>query len=149
MTKLSESTDTEVITVPLKLCGLNEYINVERTNRFQAAKLKRQTQDDLGLFIRHNIAIGKLHKHTRKVSLIIDWYEPNNMRDNDNVAFAVKFIQDALVENGIFPDDNRKHIEGIMHRIFTDKSNPRITIHIVEGEDRKCFGITNTESQSE
>lgn len=67
---------------------------------------------------------------------MIDWYEPNSRRDNDNVAFAVKFIQDALVENGVFDDDNRKHIEGLAHRISTDQQNPRIVIHILEGEDR-------------
>ena len=131
---------TEVIIFPIKLLSLNEYITAERTNRYQSAKIKRHIQDTLRLFIHHAVAMKTLHRHENKCSLYIEWWEENNRRDNDNVAFAIKFIQDALVEYGIFPDDSRKYIEGLYHEIFTDKKNPRIVVHILEGEDRP-YGI--------
>lgn len=136
---MTESGETEEITFPTKLISLNEYVNAERMNRYKSANIKRSTQDELGLYIRHAIHCGLLHRHTKKCSLLIDWYEPNNRRDCDNVGFAIKFIQDALVENGVFPDDSRKYIEGIAHRIYTDQKKPRIVVHILEGEDRKCL----------
>lgn len=138
---MTESGDSETITLPIKLPGLNEYIDLERLNKYKSAKLKRMTQDDLGLLIRHEIAIGHLHRHSNKVSIVFDWYEPNNRRDCDNVSFAQKFVLDALVENGVFPDDSRKYIEGIAHRIATDKGNPRVVLHILEREDRKCLQL--------
>lgn len=127
---------TEAITFPVKLLSLNEYITAERTNRYQSAKIKRHIQDTLKLFITHAVAMKELHRHENKCSLYIEWWEENNRRDNDNVSFATKFIQDAFVECGIFPDDSRKYIEGLYHDIFTDKNNPRIVVHILEGEDR-------------
>jgi hypothetical protein len=78
----------------------------------------------------------ELHRHENKCSLYIEWWEENNRRDNDNVSFGTKFIQDAFVECGIFPDDSRRYIEGLYHDIFTDTNNPHIVVHILEGEDR-------------
>ena len=109
----------ETITFPIRLTGLNEYISAERTNRFKAAKIKRSTQDELNLYIRHEINAGRLHRHEKPCVLEIVWTEANNKRDADNIEFATKFIQDALVEMGIFPDDNRKYITGHRHSVVT------------------------------
>ena len=98
---------------------MNEYISAERTNRFKAAKLKRTTQDELNLYIRHEINAGRLHKHEKPCVLEIVWTEGNNKRDADNIEFATKFIQDAFVEMGIFPDENRKYITGHHHTVVT------------------------------
>lgn len=119
----------ETIVFPFRLSGLNEYIDAERTNRFKAAKLKRQTQDDLELIIRHEINAGRLHRHENLCSLDIVWTEKDKRRDADNVAFAVKFIQDALVEMGVFPDDNRKYIDELHHTVITgDDYEVKVTI---------------------
>ncbi len=112
----------ETIAFPLRLTGLNEYISAERTNRFKAAKIKRETQDALNLYIRHEINAGRLHRHEKPCELEIVWTEENNKRDADNIEFATKFIQDALVEMGVFPDDNRKYITGHKHTVITGNS---------------------------
>ena len=101
------------------MIGLNEYIDAERTNRFKAAKVKRETQDAMIPVIRMAINKGELHRHETKCALIIEWTEKNNRRDADNISFATKFIQDALVECGVFPDDNRKYIADIHHKFQT------------------------------
>jgi Holliday junction resolvase RusA-like endonuclease len=108
---------------------LNEYVDAERSNRFKAAKIKRQTQDDLEIIIRHEINAGRLHRHEKLSALEIEWTEKDRRRDADNIAFAVKFIQDALVEMGVFPDDNRKYIDEISHRVICgDDYSVKVTI---------------------
>jgi len=119
----------ESITFPFRLHGLNEYVDAERSNRFKAAKIKRQTQDDLEVIIRHEINAGRLHRHENLCALEIEWTEKDRRRDADNIAFAVKFIQDALVEMGVFPDDNRKYIDEIHHTVICgDDYSVKVTI---------------------
>ena len=52
----------------------------------------------------------------RPVHVTFVWLEPNHRRDKDNVAFAKKFILDALQKKGVLPNDNNKWISG-----FTDE----------------------------
>ena len=49
------------------------------------------------------------------VTIHFHWIEENKRRDYDNIAFAKKFILDALVKSGKLEDDNRKCVTG-----FTD-----------------------------
>lgn len=60
------------------------------------------------------------------------WYEENTRRDKDNIAFAKKFILDALVELGILQGDGWKWMTGFSDSFFIDKDNPRIEIEITE-----------------
>ena len=113
-----------------RLVSLNEYINAERSNRYAAAKLKKDQQ----ALISWSIKQYNLKPVTNyPVKLKITWYEKNNRRDADNVAFAKKFIQDALVVAGIFKDDSRKYITGFEEEVLTDKQDPRIVVEITEG----------------
>ena len=113
---------------------MNEYISAERSNRYRAANIKRKTQDELNLYIRHEINAGRLHRHEKPCTLEIVWTEKNNRRDADNIEFATKFIQDALVEMGVFPDDNRKYITGHTHRVVTGDD---YSIEVTIKENRK------------
>ena len=52
-------------------------------------------------------------------------------KDIDNVAFAVKFIYDGLVEAGVFHGDGRRHISGFSHAGFmAGQENPRVELTI-------------------
>lgn len=66
------------------------------------------------------------------IELKITWYEPNKRRDVDNIVFAVKFIQDALVASGIIENDSQKYIKKLSHTVEVDKENPRIEVEIRE-----------------
>ena len=108
---------------------MNEYIDAERSNRYKAAKIKRNTQDELNVYIRHEINAGRLHRHENLCKLEVLWTEKDNRRDGDNVEFAIKFIQDSFVEMGIFPDDNRKFIDETHHKVVTgDDYSVTVTI---------------------
>lgn len=89
-----------------RLPSLNEYIDVCRSNRFQAAKFKRNVEANIGFYLR------KLPKFERPVKIHFHWIEQNRRRDYDNIAFAKKFVLDSMVKLGKLKDDNRRHVIG-------------------------------------
>ena len=50
--------------------------------------------------------------------ITFNWIESNRKRDLDNVAFAKKFILDALVKCGKMKDDNRNYVLGFVDEFF-------------------------------
>lgn len=115
-----------------RLTGLNDYVNAERTNKFKAAKMKTEAEDIVTLALIRAAEQGTLHSHKNQCELWITWVEPNHRRDLDNVSFATKFIQDAMVRAEVFPDDGSKYIQLLHHTIAFDSNDPRIEITIRE-----------------
>ena len=120
-----------LLVIPGRLPGLNEYISAERANRYKAAKLKRESEDLVALAIRkclHGVHIR------RPVYMEYYWFEKDIRRDCDNIAFAKKFIQDALVQCSILKDDGRNFVVGFSDKFDVDKKNPRIEVLIREAD---------------
>lgn len=116
-------------TIHGRLPSLNEYIKECRGNKYSANEFKEQVENGIIFTIRRM----KLKPPTKyPVKLKITWYEENKKRDVDNVVFAVKFIQDALVKAGIIPNDNQKYIDALEHEVTIDRENPRIEVEIIE-----------------
>lgn len=90
--------------INMKLPSANEYIQVCRTNPFKAAKFKMNLEDDICMFT------YKLPKFEKPVKIHFHWIESNKKRDLDNVAFAKKFILDALVRSEKLKNDNHKYV---------------------------------------
>lgn len=115
-----------------RLMGLNEYINLNRTNRFKGAKAKAKEEN----YIRKCILIAKQNgtlKPTEKtIKIDIKWYESNSRRDIDNITFATKFILDSLVKEKIIINDNQKYVQAISHEVLVDKNNARIEVNLCE-----------------
>lgn len=105
---------------------LNEYIKAERTNWRIAAKIKRDTTYALSLMLR-----GK-DKIKTPCGLKYTWYIPHKQRDADNIAFATKFINDALVKANIIPNDNLTHITSLHHEFVIRKGNIGVKIEIIK-----------------
>lgn len=76
-----------LLTIPGQLPGLNEYVRAERSNRHQAAKLKKQTQQLIGLAIKQQLPGMHIHE---PVFIQYMWWEPDRRRDKDNIAWAKK-----------------------------------------------------------
>lgn len=51
-------------------------------------------------------------------------------RDNDSLGLFRKHVLDALVAEGVFPDDNTNHVIDGGNSIYTDRGYPRIVISI-------------------
>ena len=71
----------------------------------------------------------------KPVRIAFTWYEPNKKRDKDNIAFAKKFIFDALVENNVIPNDGWKNIDSFSDSFKVDAQNPRVEVEIMEVEE--------------
>lgn len=94
------------VTIKGKLPTANEYINACRRNKYAAAKLKSDTE------ILIMSQIRGLHRIDNPLTIDFIWCEKNRRRDKDNVAFAKKFILDALQKSGVLPNDNNQYIKG-------------------------------------
>lgn len=87
--------------IDMKLPSLNDYIRVCRTNKYMASKYKADIENQIGLFI------AKMPKYTKPIKIHFTWVEGNKKRDLDNIAFAKKFILDAMQKFGKLENDNR------------------------------------------
>ena len=114
--------------IPFRLPGMNDIIAANRWHRMNGAKLKRQTQEDIGMIIKSQCRAV----FTETVKLSYTWVEPNRKRDLDNIMSAQKFIQDSLVEMGIIKNDGWKQISGISHKFTVDKDKPGVWVKIEE-----------------
>lgn len=122
-------------TIEGRLPSLNEYILASRSNKYYGASMKKKQELYISAFILKAMHDGELEEITDyPISLHIDWFEQNNRRDIDNITFGTKFIQDALVRNGVIEDDSRKYINELTHRVMTDKEHPRIEVTIERGK---------------
>lgn len=110
--------------IPGKLIGLNDYVDMCRRNRYGAAKAKKENQH----LVCWSIKKHKILRFKNPVSIEFVWIEPNMKRDKDNIAFAKKFILDALVEMQVIPNDNWKWINNLSDRFAVNRKNPRIIV---------------------
>lgn len=108
------------------LPGLNEYVEANRRNRQCGARTKRGAETVVMQYIR----VARVQPFTGPVFLSFSWHERDRRRDVDNIAFAKKFILDALVKTGILADDGRKHVVGFSDEFHVDRANPRVVITI-------------------
>lgn len=68
--------------------------------------MKEKIQKDISFFIKD------LPVFENPIIIHFLWIEENKRRDYDNVAFAKKFILDAMQEQGKLKNDDRKHVVG-------------------------------------
>lgn len=88
--------------IDTKLPSLNDYIRACRSNKFLAAKYKRDIEAEIGVFL------TRMPRWSKPIKIHFHWVEGNKRRDLDNVSFSKKFILDAMVKYGKLKDDNRK-----------------------------------------
>lgn len=117
------------LTIPGVLPGLNEYTEANRRNKYAAAKMKNQCEHLIMLMIKSQLRGVKLNG---PVQVRFTWFEPNRCRDKDNIAFAKKFIFDAMVKTKLIPGDGWKYIEGFEDKFSVDKKKPRVEVEIEE-----------------
>lgn len=114
------------------LPDLNDYTRACRGNKYAAAKIKGDAEALIQWSARAQLGGWKTEK---PVYIRYRWIEKNRRHDKDNVAFAKKFVQDALVKAGVLPGDGWKHIVGFEDAFGIDAKNPRVEVEIVEVEE--------------
>lgn len=128
---------TVTFTIEGRLDGLNEYTKACRSNRYVGAAMKERNENYIkyNAYKEHTGSVPlKNIKFTKRVRLYFKWIEKNMKRDMDNIAFAKKFILDALVSMGVLTGDSWKYVAGFSDDFDIDKDNPRIEVTICEVE---------------
>lgn len=122
------------MTIPGRLPGLNEYTSACRAHPMAGAKMKREAQDAVLWCAR----AARLRPHGGPVRVRYQFFEAParkgaRLRDKSNIAsFAVKVIEDALVEAGLIPDDGWDEVAGYSCE-FARTADPRIVVTIEDG----------------
>lgn len=116
------------LTINGTLPGLNEYTKACRTNKHAGNGMKIKAQAS----VLYAINMHKVKPFNNPVKVEFKWFEESKRRDLDNVAFAKKFIFDALVFAGILKGDGWAHVVGFSDAFEVDRDNPRIEVLIDE-----------------
>ena len=114
--------------IPGKLPNLNDYTNANRKNRYAGAKMKKDAEQLIGICIRNDL---KGLVITEPVYIEYEWIEENKRRDLDNICFARKFVQDALVKTGTITNDGWKEIIGFKDSFRVDKGHSGVNVKII------------------
>ena len=85
----------------------NDYINIERTNKYKANNLKQQEKQYIWFACR-----GKKYEGKYPVQIILKPHYSSMRQDLDN--FRYKGLLDGLVASGVIRNDNLKHIQKII-----------------------------------
>lgn len=113
---------------------LNEYIDLERTNKFGAADKKREETDAVAW----QIKTQKIPAFEKITKIIFIWKHRNRRKDLDNVEFSQKFIRDGLVVAGVVRNDTWQYFPTTtIHKHLVDKKHPGCEVHISGPEYQK------------
>jgi Holliday junction resolvase RusA-like endonuclease len=114
------------LVIPGRLPGLNDYIDDNRADKHVAAKRKKEVEEEICWHILSQLKGKKFNA----VRLRFGWYEGNMKRDKDNIAFAKKFVLDALQKAGTLKGDGWKQVIGFVDDFYVDRERPRVEIEI-------------------
>lgn len=113
------------ITIPTTLVGLNDYVKGNRAGWQVGNRTKKEQMRICALSM-----VKYRRTQLTNCTIVFSWYEKNRRRDKDNVAFAKKFILDAMQEVGILQNDGWDDVAGFTDRFYVDAKNPRVEVDI-------------------
>ena len=121
-----------------KTPSLNDYIKAERVRintrkgKFltKGAIMKADWQKKISVYILNELRGVKVKK---PVVIHYEYFEENRKRDIGNIHAPVqKFVEDALQDCGVIPQDNQTWVVGFTARFAICKENPRIVVTLEE-----------------
>lgn len=110
---------------------LNDYIREIQRHWAAGTQMKRENTE----IVRDIAAFSLQPKWHVPVKVLFRWYEEDNRRDIDNVAFAKKFILDGLVEADVLENDDQKHVVALRDEFYIDPKRPRVEVHITRADE--------------
>lgn len=104
----------------------NQYIDLERGNKYKANRLKQEEKQIVRLLTR-----GKKYTGNYPVEVFVRPHYKDYRQDLDNCRY--KGLVDGLVSAGVLKNDNLKHIQRItLEPIFDNKVGVEIEIKELE-----------------
>jgi Holliday junction resolvase RusA-like endonuclease len=113
------------LTIHGELPGLNEYTKACRTSPIVGWRMKRECEEAIAA------QVASAPHITEPVTAHFVWYTADSRRDPDNVAFAKKFVLDALVAAGVLRGDGRAHVLGFTDAFYVDRTDPRVEVTLL------------------
>lgn len=108
--------------IEYKAPNWNDYINLERSNKFAANNLKQKEKQIVKYF-----TIGKRYEGNYPVEITFRPHFKDRRQDLDNTR--IKGLLDGLVASGILKNDNLKHVQKIvLEPVFDNKEGVEIEI---------------------
>lgn len=117
-------------TINRRLPSLNDVIDQNRTNRFKGANFKKDIEEAIGWDIKQALTKGTLKPINEPCVVFIIWHEKTRRRDVDNIQSSQKFILDALVKNKVLPNDNRRYVTQVEHKVV-DSDTDKVVVKLV------------------
>lgn len=114
--------------IPIKFPSLNDWTEICRKNKYAANTLKQHLEKKAAEYL------DELPTFKDPIVIHFIWIEENNRRDYDNIAFAKKFILDALQKSGKLPNDNRKWVTGFSDE-FTLGTHAGVVVNIKTAQE--------------
>lgn len=99
--------------IPYKLPNYNDAMRAANQNRYAGNQKKREIELGIRACIRTARRNKTLEPIDERVIVFIDWWEPKNNRDSDNIKSASKFILDALQKADILKNDGPKYVKDV------------------------------------
>lgn len=118
-----------VFNIEGRLPGCNEYIEECRKNPHAGAKCKADAESMIMW------QIGTVPKIEGEVIFRFEWREKTKRRDKDNVAFAKKFIFDALQKAGKLENDGNRNVAGFEDR-FIYGASEGVKVYVYAAEEK-------------
>jgi Holliday junction resolvase RusA-like endonuclease len=115
--------------IPFRLPCLNDHIDHCKTHWSKGSKFKNEIDESIQWVLPKKIKIDC------PVSIRFIWYEQIRNRAKDNVAFAKKYILDAMQKAKMLPNDNNRYIAGFSDRFVYGQGDKVRVIVTTEGED--------------
>lgn len=110
------------LTIHGDLPGLNEYTAACRTHPKAGARMKADAE---AIILPQLAGVPPI---AGPVRVACEWHTKDRRRDPDNIAFARKFLLDAMVTAGVLAGDGRRHILGFSDEFAVSKSDPRVVV---------------------
>lgn len=124
----------QIFTIQGRLDGMNEYTAANRANPYKGAEMKKRNQERVCSAIRE----AKLKPMQCPVHIHVMWIEgiaPGRKkfvpRDKDNIRSSIKYIQDALIAEGIIKNDSYHDVTP-SDSYMLNRESPRIVVELEE-----------------
>lgn len=118
--------DGTTITIHGELPGLNEYTAACRTNPLKGHRMKHDAE---AMILPQLAGVPPV---VGPVRVACEWHTKDRRCDPDNIAFAKKYLLDAMVTAGVLAGDGRRHIVGFSDEFAVSKSDPRVVVMLLE-----------------
>ena len=123
--------ERKIIVIPKELTDLNSYINAERRHRMQGANIKKRETNVCIAYLKQAISKGFDIDHVKyPLQITFKWYAKDRRKDLDNIAYAKKYIMDAMQKVKLIENDGYKQVQRYTDVYLVDKEKPRVEIEI-------------------